>query len=41
LGVGVLRGISTLVLMVVYAYVVLLVQLPLLIPRVKESGVDG
>ena len=41
MGVVVLRGVSILVLIVLHAYVILLVQLPLLISRVKESGVDG
>jgi|GEM_PF-6351614 len=41
LGVGVLRGVSILILKALYTYTLLLVQLPLLIPRVKESGVDG
>jgi len=33
-----LRGVSVLVLIVLYAYMVLLVQLPLLISRVRESN---
>ena len=33
-----MRGVSVLVLIVLYAYMVLLVQLPLLISRVRESN---